>query len=652
MSSSDLALIQFSPSGKRRRFPPGTSLLQAALELGEDIESSCGGFALCGRCRVEPVAGHFSTEGIQSPGANLEALTPEEAILRQAGQLSPDQRLACRTRVTGDIKVHIPETSRVHQQVIRKAFESRPIELDPLIRLYVMTLEQVNDASADQHLEQVRGLLENTWDLTGLFCSEPLAQSLHRAILDGCGGITIAIRDQRIIVAAWPGSDNHAYGAAVDIGSTTIAAHLCELSTGEAIGSAVIANPQIRFGEDLVSRISYATLHANGAARMTDVLRSTVNELLRGLMQKSAVRPDQVLELTFVGNPVMHHLLLGLDIQPLGQAPFKLATTAATEVFASELGLELAPGARAYAPPCIDGFVGADMAAMLLAEDPWRQPGTNLLIDIGTNAEVALSHAGKVIAASSPTGPAFEGAQIACGQRAAPGAIERVRIDAVTLEPKFKVIGCDAWSDDPGFKAEMSGLRVSGICGSGIIEVIAEMYLAGIIKPNGVIDGGKAKISPRIRADGRTFSYLLYAGPPKIYICQADVRAIQLAKAALYATAWLLMKQMGVESVDRVRLAGAFGSYIDVRYAMLLGLLPDCDPRHVTSAGNAAGTGACIALLNRASRAQIEQRLREVRRHETATDPDFQEAFVAALAIPHARDRFPRLSGAGLTTAR
>ena len=269
-----------------------------------------------------------------------------------------------------------------------------------------------------------------------------------------------------------------------------------------------------------------------------------------------------------------------------------------------------------------------------------------LLVDVGTNAEIVLGNRDRVVAASSPTGPAFEGAEISSGQRAAPGAIERVRIDPVTLEPKYRVIGVDKWSDEPGFEEAAAATGVTGICGSAIIEVVAEMYLAGIISEDGVIDGALAARSPRIFQNGRTFSYLLRDGEPRITVTQNDVRAIQLAKAALYAGVKLLMEKQGVEQVDTIRFAGAFGSFIDPKYAMVLGLIPDCDLAEVKAVGNAAGTGALMALLNRDHRREIEQTVKRIEKIETALEPHFQQLFIDAMALPNKVDPFPRLAAA------
>ena len=389
-----------------------------------------------------------------------------------------------------------------------------------------------------------------------------------------------------------------------------------------------------------MSRVSYVMLNPGSVKELTRAVRGCLAKLTAELCRDAEVERTDVLEVTVVGNPVMHHLLLGIDPTELGGAPFALAVDDALRIRASELGLPVNPGARAYVLPCIAGHVGADTAGVILAEAPHLADEVTLVVDVGTNAEIVLGNRERLLAASSPTGPAFEGAQISCGQRAAPGAIERVRIDPETLEPRVKVVGCDAWSDEPGF----AGTRVTGVCGSGIVEVVAELLLAGILTTDGTIDGSLAARSPRIVPDGRTFSYVLWPGEPELRITQNDVRQIQLAKAALHAGCRLLMERYGIERVDRVRLAGAFGAHIDPVHALVLGLVPDCDPAGVTSAGNAAGTGARIALLNRAAREEIERVVRDVEKVETAVEPRFQEHFVHAMAIPHDTDPYERLA--------
>ena len=431
---------------------------------------------------------------------------------------------------------------------------------------------------------------------------------------------------------------------AIDVGSTTVAAHLCNLRTGKVLASAGMMNPQIRFGEDLMSRVSYVMMHPDGDKEMTKAIRETINELAENVAKQANRELDEIVEVTFVGNPIMHHLLLGINPVELGGAPFALATDESVRIRARDLKLLLHTNTRCYVLPCIAGHVGADTAGMILSEAPHKREAMSLLVDIGTNAEIVLGNNERLLAASSPTGPAFEGAQISSGQRAAPGAIERVRIDRQTLEPKFKIIGCDLWSDETGFAEENKKTGITGICGSGIIEAIAEMYLAGILTPDGVINGTLAENSQNIVAEGRTFSYILHDGSQHINITQNDVRAVQLAKAALYAGIRLLMERMGIETVDRIRLAGAFGNHIEPKYAMVLGLIPDCDLKQVSSAGNAAGTGARIALLNHESRTEIEEVVRQVEKVETAVESKFQQHFVNAMAFPHKTDNFPNLA--------
>jgi uncharacterized 2Fe-2S/4Fe-4S cluster protein (DUF4445 family) len=500
----------------------------------------------------------------------------------------------------------------------------------------------MHDPAGD--LQRLFEELEFEWGLTGLGCDRYVLETLQSCLKSGERKVTAAVYRQKQIIAIWAGFKDRALGIAVDVGSTTIAAHLCDLSSGEVLASSGMMNPQIRFGEDLMSRVSYVMMHPGGDKEMTQVVRAAIAQMAQEVCRQAGYDTTDVLDATFVGNPVMHHLLLGISPIELGGAPFALTTDQAIELKASELDLDLHPGARSYVLPCIAGHVGADTAAVVLSEAPYLREEITLLVDVGTNAEIVLGNRHRMLAASSPTGPAFEGAQISCGQRAAPGAIERVRVDRDTLEPRFKVIGSDLWSDETEFDQSIVDHGVTGICGSGIIEVIAEMVLSGICSSDGVIDGGQASRSRRIIADGRTFSYELYDQSVTLRITQNDVRAIQLAKAALYAGIRLLMDGLGVQHVDRIRLAGAFGSHIDVMYAMVLGLIPDCDLDNVTSAGNAAGTGAHIALVDQNARQEIEKEVRRIEKIETAVEPRFQEHFVAAMAIPHRTAEFPQLA--------
>ena len=629
------ALVVFTPSGRRGRFPTGTVVLDAARSLGVDIDSVCGTRGICGRCQVVQATGEFPKHGITSAPGNLSDLSAKEVEYAERKGMAEGRRLACAATVCGDLVIDVPAESQVHRQVVRKALDLRTFEVDPVIVLRYVDVTPADLAIPSGESERLLEALEREWGLTGLRLDLAVVRELPAALARGKHGVTVAIHEDHEVIAVWPGLRETIYGIAVDIGSTTIAGHIADLGTGEVKASAGAMNPQIRYGEDLMSRVSYAMLNEGGAREMTRAVREALDDLFTGLLAQSGVAREDVLDLVLVGNPIMHHLVLGLDPVPLGSAPFALATDRAVRTTAVELGLDLRPGARVYVLPCIAGHVGADTAGVILSDQPHDSGPVRLVVDVGTNAEIVLGNRDRLLAASSPTGPAFEGAQISAGQRAAPGAIERVRIDPVTLEPRFKVIGAERWSDHPGFRKVVEDLGVTGICGSGIIEAVAELFLAGILTSDGAIDGELAARSPRIVANGRTFSYVLYDGSPRILVTQEDVRAIQLAKAALYAGSRLLMDHLGIETVDEVHLAGAFGSHIDTKHAMVLGLIPDCDLEHVKSVGNAAGTGALIALLARSARAEIEAVVRRVEKIETAVEPRFQEHFVDALAIPH-----------------
>ncbi len=637
---SDDALVVFTPSGRRGRVPRGASVLDAARTLGVDLDSVCGGRGICGRCQVTVAEGEHAKHGITCTSAALTPMTETEDAYAADRGLAAGRRLGCTALIAQDVVIDVPPESQVYRQVVRKEADARTIAVDPVARLYFVEVEEPQLASPRSDLARLLEALEREWDLHDLSVDPIVLRSLqHDLRKEPAWRVTVAVHDGSVVTAIWPGFHDTAYGIAFDVGSTTVAGHLCDLHTGDVVASAGEMNPQIRFGEDLMSRVSYVMLNAGSEKELTRAVRGCLAKLTAELCREAGVERTDVLEVTLVGNPVMHHLLLGIDPTELGGAPFALAFDAGLRLHAGELGLPVNPGARAYVLPCIAGHVGADTAGVILAEAPHLADDVSLVVDVGTNAEIVLGNRERLLAASSPTGPAFEGAQISCGQRAAPGAIERVRIDAATLEPRVKVVGCDAWSDEPGFR----DVRVTGVCGSGIVEVVAELFLAGVLLSDGTIDGALAARTPRVVADGRTFSYARW-DEPELRITQNDVRQIQLAKAALHAGCRLLMERYGVERVDRVRLAGAFGAHIDPVHALVLGLVPDCEPAGVTSAGNAAGTGARIALLDRGAREEIERVVRSVEKVETAVEPQFQEHFVHAMAIPHETDRYARLA--------
>ena len=662
--------IVFTPSGKRGSFEIGTKVLDAARQLGVDIDSVCGGRAICGRCQINVLVGDFAKHNIHSDFTSVTEVSEAEKKYAERRGLNEDRRLSCQSLLKSDAVIDVPASSQVHQQVVRKENESHDIDINPIIKPYYVNvakqkekpLEQKSNSSLheiktfkisveepDMHkgtgdLSRLKVALSEEWGLDNLTCSLDVLQSLQPVLREGEWKVTVAVRNNEEIIAVFPGFKDELFGIAVDVGSTTIAAHLCDLSTGEVSGSAGLMNPQIRFGEDLMSRVSYIMMNEGGEKDLTRVVREAINEIITTIISENNIDAEDILEMTLVGNPIMHHLVLGIDPTELGAAPFALATDLSADIKAKELNLNINSGAYVYVLPCVAGHVGADAAAVLLAEEPFNKDEISLIVDVGTNAEIILGNNQRLLAASSPTGPAFEGAQISSGQRAAPGAIERARIDPETLEPRFKVIGCDLWSDDEDFEVNIPVGGITGICGSGIIEIVAEMFLNKIINQDGKINKALSETSSRIIEDGRTYSYVLHDGEQVIKITQNDIRAIQLAKAALYAGVKLLMHKLSIEKVDRIRLAGAFGSHIDVKYAMALGLIPDCLVDEVSSAGNAAGTGARVTLLDKESRNKLEGEVRKIEKIETAVEPSFQEEFVSAMAIPHKSDDFSNLA--------
>ena len=639
------ALVVFMPSGKRGRFALSTSVLSAARSLGVDIDSVCGGRAICGRCQIEVAEGEFAKHGVTSSVNSVSPCGEAEETFRNRRGLAAERRLSCQSLIENDVVIDVPASSQVHHQVVRKPHEAHDINIDPVVHAYFVAVAAPDMHEAMGDLERLQQALLEQWQLADLSCELVVKQALQTALNKDKRQVTVAVRNGERIIAVWPGLKEQLCGVAVDVGSTTIAVHLCDLTSGEVLASAGIMNPQIRFGEDLMSRVSYIMMNDGGEVDLISSVRKAINELVADVVRQVGQEPADVMEMTIVGNPIMQHLVLGLNPVELGTAPFALATDSSVDVLASTIDIDINPGGYVYALPCIAGHVGADAAGVLLAEAPFDRDEVSLIVDVGTNAELLLGNKQRILAASSPTGPAFEGAQISSGQRAAPGAIERVRINKETLEPKFKVIGCDLWSDENGFDEQTKKSGITGICGSGIIEVVAEMFLAGILDPDGKVRQHDSIASPHVLEDGRTFTYVLHEGQPNISVTQNDVRAIQLAKAALHAGAMLLMEHFGVEKVDRIRLAGAFGAHIDVKYAMVLGLIPECDLQHVSSAGNAAGTGARIALLDKQSRELVESEVRKVEKIETAVEPRFQEHFVSSMSIPGGGDAVAAKTG-------
>ena len=644
----DTCQVALMPSGRQGKVKRGTNLLKAAQELGVELESICGGRQTCLKCQVIVEEGHFPKLGVTSSAVHLSPLTSRELELSQNERLE-GRRLACAAEVVGDLLITVPEESQARKQIIAKAASDRTIEIDPAVRqVYVEVIPpELGDTRGDW--ERLVEALEEQWGIKEPAIDIRVLPTLQTALREENFAITLTLWQDKEVLRVQPGYKEGIYGLAIDVGSTTVVAHLCDLRTGEVLATEASMNTQVRYGEDLISRVSYATSEAQGLARLNRAVILVINDLAEKAAQKAGLVVEDILDVVIVANPVMHHILLGINPKELGGAPFALAVDSALDLKAREIGLSLHPAARLHLLPIIAGHVGADNIAVQIAETPYEQQEITLIVDVGTNAEIVLGNREQILVASSPTGPAFEGAQITHGQRAAPGAVERVRIDPVSLEPRIKIIGYDGWIEPDMADQLPADVRATGICGSGIIEAIAEMYLAGIINANGLFEEACVERSERVRYGSRTGEYVLVdssltaTGAP-IVVNQNDVRAIQLAKAALYAGTKLLMAHRKVERVERVVLAGAFGSFISPLHAMILGLIPDCQLDKVVAVGNAAGDGARFALLNRGLRLKAVELARWVQHISTPLESSFQDEFVAALNIPHARDAFPHLA--------
>ncbi len=634
--------VVFTPSGREVVVAPGTTILDAARQGGVDLDSVCAARGICGRCQIQPSMGDFPKWRIASTESALSSWSTREAAYAERRGLAPGRRLGCAVTVLGDIVVDVPEESQVHKQVVRKDLHITELIVDPVVDLRYVEVPSPALGTGVSDQRALIAALEADWNLSEVTIDARVLATLRKTLASD-PGTTVALYGLSRIVAAWPGYVDRIAGVAIDVGSTTIAAYLCDLATGELLASGGVMNPQIRFGEDLMSRVSYAMMTDGGAAELTSAVRHAVDGLVGLLARDAEIERNRVLDLVLVGNPIMHHLYLGFDPTPLGVAPFTLATGDPVTVDAGYVDLD-APGATVTFAPCIAGHVGADTVGAILAEGPHRSEEVQLLVDVGTNAEIVLGNRDGLYAASSPTGPALEGGEISCGMRAAVGAIERVRIDRESFEPRFAVIGAEPWSDEPAFAGATKDISIGGVCGSGIIETIGEMFLAGILNAQGLIVGELAGRTGRIVPDGRTFAYVLHEGPPRLTITQNDVRAVQLAKAALRAGIDLLRERSGLRGIDTIRLAGAFGSHIDPIYAMVLGLIPDGPEGSAVAAGNASGVGAVRALLSAEERREMMRIPELVTKIETATEPRFQELFVAAMGFPHAVEPTPYLA--------
>ena len=634
--------IVFQPSGRRGRVPAGTTILAAAQGMGVGIEAVCGGKGVCGKCRVIIEEGRFEKLGLVSGKAHVSGLSAVEEKFLSPEELARGYRLACLAQLRESLVVTVPEESRTAKQVILEQGRERSYRLAPAVKQYSLVLPPASLSDARDDRQRLLEALEERYGLKDLIVDYTVLRDLPLLLRKEEWQVTVTLWQGREIIRVVPGAEvPHSLGIAIDVGTTTLAAFLCDLATGELLGKASRMNPQIGYGEDVLARISYAMTEEEGREKLQQAMLEAISVLAEEMTAKIGREALEVDEIVLVYNTAMHHFTLGMEPKHMGRSPFVPAVSVPLDIKARDLGVKINPAGNIHSLPVEAGFVGPDNVAVLIAEEPYRSNSIKLIIDIGTNGEIDLGNKDRLLSTSCATGPALEGAQIAFGMRAAPGAIERVEIDPETKEPRYKVIGEDKWYP------ELKVTGAQGICGSGIIDVVAELHRAGIISKAGRINGRLE--TPRVRKDesGKLQYVLAWAEETAIHkdivITQGDIRAVQLAKGAIYVGARYLMEKYGCDHVDEVILAGAFGSYINKRSAMALGLFPDCDPEKVKAVGNAAGDGARLALLDVEKRREAARVARQVEFVETAVEPDFQARFMEALSIPHAKDEFPHL---------
>ncbi|MDA8707802.1 ASKHA domain-containing protein [Hellea sp.] len=624
--------IIFTPAGLKATAQDGETVYEVGLRRGVDIQSICGGKGLCKRCQIEVDTGKHAKFKMDVNESHYSKLSPTEKKAIHDGELPIGRRLSCRTKVYGDLVVNIPADSQERETSIQKKSTTFDTELNPAVRLYMVKLPvpTLEDNPCDDE-----ALIEALQDEHGLTVGSThgVLIKLQEILRQHDRSVIAVVRDGNTIIDVWPPSSGDLFGAAIDIGSTSVALYMFNLTTGKLAYEKAAMNPQIRFGEDLMSRVSYIMMNKGGDEKLTEAIHTQIREMLAGAVEALDIRVDQLLDVICVGNPIMHHLFIGANPVNLGVAPFTLAVKDWIDIPAGRLDLGLAEAAQVSLFPLIGGHVGADTSAAYLTQIERMKGRSVLLVDIGTNAEIVLSHNGKVAAASSPTGPALEGAEISSGVRATLGAIERVRIDPVTKNAKVKIIGHDDWIADTD--GSLEGRNVVGICGSGIFEVMVEMANAGLLDQSGLF---KPEAAPhRFTQDGNVWTYLLVDQPGNpIIVKQTDVRSVQLAKAALYAGAQLLAETLGCERFDEVLLAGAFGTHLDSKYVAEIGIVPMASAEIISSVGNAAGMGAAMALLNTKDREAIIAAIKEVEKIETALEPKFQDYFVGSMKFPTA----------------
>ncbi len=670
------AMIIFQPSGRRGEVEKEITLIEASRLLGVDIEALCGEKKKCGKCKIRIEEGFFQKFGIQSTMSHTSPWQEEEEKFITEKEKEAGYRLGCVAKAQGDLLIFVPEESRAGKQVVSKKARDIYIEHDPAVNTYYVEVVPPTFEEPTGDFERICRELEKQHGLKDLRVDFFTLRQLPMVLREGNWKVTVSVWNGQEVIRVRPGKAETSYGIAIDVGTTTVAAYFCNLNTMEVVDTVTLMNPQCKYGEDVMARITFHMTTPGGLKRMSDDIIEGLNWLF-GEAIKNTHPPrkkvkrqegDQTIEeeveapeegktylrlsrediedVTIGGNTAMHHILLQLNPEYVGLAPFPPVIHRSLDIKARDLGIHINPGSYVFVLPNEAGFVGADNVGVLIAEAPYESDEIQLIIDIGTNGELVLGNKVKMISSSCATGPALEGAQIQFGMRAAPGAIERIKIDAQTHEVDYKVIGRDAWRS----YSEPKEMKAKGICGSGILDVLAELYAAGVVTKSGVFNKNQKSNRFRRNPDNKQPEFVLAWAEETsiekdIVITQRDVRQIQLAKGALHAGCKLMMRRLGMEKVDKIKIAGAFGTHVDRTKALVMGLFPDCEIDRILSVGNAAGDGCRAALLNRKKRDEANHVSRNVEYLELTVEEDFQTQFMEAMQIPHMRDAFPHLEG-------
>jgi uncharacterized 2Fe-2S/4Fe-4S cluster protein (DUF4445 family) len=590
-------IVDFQPIGLRGEFSEEDTLLDCARQLGVDLVSICGGAGTCGRCKVQLINGQ------------LTSLTPVEEKALTEEEVRSGYRLACKSLPLSDVTIFVPSLSLTSPQ--RTQVEGLQVEVapDPLIVSADVTLTPPTLDSAPADLNSLTAsLLETGMEIQDI--DYRAMKTLPDVLRRNHWQVNVAIRKGEIVAVGNPLSQW--LGLAFDIGTTKVAGYLMDLSTGEVLASKGVMNPQISYGEDLISRIAATDRSKDGSEKLQRILVDGLNEMVQALCEETGHAPEEIVEAVVVGNTVIQHLFLGLPVHQLGVAPYTPVVDAAVDVKAREVGLGINPGGYVHVLPNIAGYVGGDHVAMLLATKLDQADEPTLAIDIGTNTEICLNYQGRLTSVSCASGPAFEGAHIKHGMRAAPGAIEYVQFENNTM--KVQTIG---------------GVPPVGICGSGLLDVVAQLRLSEVINASGRLGD-----HPLVRSDGSSKEFILAERPGAalITISQKDVRELQLAKAAIRLGIIALVENAGIEEKDiqKVIIAGAFGTFIDVYSAIIIGMLPDLPLDRFEQVGNAAGTGSRLALISKQERAKAGHLAKQIGYIELARMPNFGQRFAEA----------------------